>query len=286
MNTIGFLIKTILCLIFWGSAIHAVATHLLLWVDKRLNSEQENTELHPLILLKSFFIEWACVFVHCCLYPLGFKRYKPQFQTNNETPIPILLVHGYLHNQISWLWFRHQLQKTVGLGPVYSLNLYPPFESIETYAKCIQTKIQSIQEETHCQQVFLIGHSMGGLASSFYAEHLATPEDIAGIITIGSPFAGTRVATLGYGKNVHEMMPSSAFCLDLKTRVETSTLPYYSIASEIDNLVIPWNSALPKLPEERTKVLTDHGHLRLLVSPTVITQVITWLKEKTDESIS
>ena len=33
---------------------------------------------------------------------------------------PILLVHGYIHNQTAWLWLRKQLENA-GLGPIYSL---------------------------------------------------------------------------------------------------------------------------------------------------------------------
>src|SRR5260221_11174004 len=96
--------------------------------------------------------------------------YKPPL----DSKTPILLVHGYRQNQMDWIWFRAQL-KNQQVGPVYSINLSPPTASIADLAQLIQKKVKSIQEETQQSQIILIGHSMGGLVSSYYAEFLASP---------------------------------------------------------------------------------------------------------------
>jgi hypothetical protein len=48
----------------------------------------------------------------------------------------------------------------------------------------------------------------------------------------------------------------------------------------MDNLIVPWQSALPitGAGEDDQLVLEDYGHLKLLISPIVLDQVVKWLK--------
>jgi triacylglycerol lipase len=142
--------------------------------------------------------------------------FKFPFKPKLDAQTPILLVHGYRQNQMDWLWFRYQLRNQ-DLGPVYSLNLHPATVSIAKLAQLVKNKVQDIQAETGQSQIILIGHSMGGLVSSYYAEFLANPGQILSIITLGSPFQGTKLAALGCGQNVLEMAPNSSFKSNYRT---------------------------------------------------------------------
>ena len=109
---------------------------------------------------------------------------------------------------------------------------------------------------------------------------MASPDQVLSIITIGSPFQGTKLAALGCGKNVQEMAPHSTFLKEITHRIQHSTIPYYYVASKMDNLIVPWQSALPLSPtdEDDQLILEDHGHLKLLISPIVLHQVVKWIK--------
>ncbi len=84
---------------------------------------------------------------------------------------PILLVHGYLHHAKVWGLQKKWLE-ALGAGPIYTINLGPPFQSIRTYAEKVSQKAQAIAQETGRNDLILIGHSMGGIISLMVArEH-------------------------------------------------------------------------------------------------------------------
>lgn len=287
MQLIGYLIKLIFWVVVTVAFLYSFLTHFILWVELRLlaasNTEQANAVTsHPWSkLLKSFVVEFGCTILNILMYPLRFIP-KEQKQTRNvysPSAIPVLFVHGYLHNQMAWFWFTRHLQKKPEIGPLYSINLFPPIASISELAEQLKDKINDIQIETGSSQVILIGHSMGGIVSSYYCEYLAKAKEVAMVITLGSPFKGTRIAALGAGQSAKEMFPNSLFLTELSSLIQQSSIPYYSIASKIDNIIVPWQSAL--LSDEsatRTQlILEDYGHLRLLISPVVIDQVAEWI---------
>ncbi len=266
--------------------IYAVVTHIFLYSEIRRNYEQ-GTRKEPVSwikILNSILFEAFCDFLRFFLLPFAIFKYK---SISKESGTPILLVHGYMQNQTDWFWFRHKLKQIKGIGPIYSLNLYPPFKSITEFAKMLQHKVEEIQQETHHRNIILIGHSMGGLVCSYFNEYYANSGDITKIITLGSPFKGTRMTALGYGKNVKEMSPGSSLLKDLSEKMQNSKTEYYFIASKVDNLIIPWESASPNLPnqaDDNRLILEDHGHLRLLISPKVFNQIVLWISKNSTHS--
>jgi triacylglycerol esterase/lipase EstA (alpha/beta hydrolase family) len=277
MATIGLILKILFFATLAFAFLQSFITHFVLLYEMRLSALEHKTplSLKPWIFIKSLGVETFCYFCRFWLMPFLKLSFKPQV----DSQTPILLVHGYRQNQMDWLWFRYQL-KNQDVGPVYSLNLYPATVSITELAQLVKNKVQDIQEETGQSKIILIGHSMGGLVSSYYAEFLAEPGQVLSIITLGSPFQGTKLAALGCGQNVREMAPHSSFLKEITERIQRSTIQYRYVASKIDNLIVPWQSALPIIQtnENDQLILEDHGHLKLLISPTVVDQVVKWLK--------
>lgn len=275
-------VKFILIGIVLLGFFQALVTHVILLCELRLEylRDQETNDLISWdILLKSFLIESACNIAHLLLLPFANLQYTPESKVKNSPPI--LLVHGFMHNQTDWLWFRQQLQHNSEIGPIYSLNLLSSFNSIATLAETLQHKIKEIQDETGHKSIILIGHSMGGLVASYYSEYLAEKGEITKLISLGAPYQGTRLSAFGTGKSIQEMSPNSDFLSKLLQRIQDSSIPYYYVASKIDNLVVPWKSAIPphiKDNDDNIMILDDHGHIRLLVSPRVIDQVTEWLQ--------
>ncbi|MDB6097276.1 MAG: putative rane protein [Francisellaceae bacterium] len=222
-------------------------------------------------LMQSFFIEIFCTFLAILLKPFKNWALKSKPETLSSNYPPILLVHGYLHNQTGWLWFCYKLQKQYK-GPIYTVNLYPWFASLKTQAQRVEEKIKIIKSEGNFKEINLIGHSMGGLVSSFYAENFVSPIKVSKVFTLGSPLQGTQLAKLGLGTSAKQMTLHHPFVLNLSKQMEASTIAYYHIASKLDNLIVPWQNALP--PFKRTTqqyfILENKGHLSLLVSKNVI----------------
>jgi pimeloyl-ACP methyl ester carboxylesterase len=288
MHFIGVLIKAALCGIILVTFLYSFLTHFILWVELRLLTLTSSPKQIKAVivppwskLLKSFIIEFGCTVLNILLYPFQFfsKVQQPKCKMSFSSAIPVIFVHGYLHNQTAWFWFTRHLQKRPAIGALYSINLFLPFASISELGKILKVKIKDIQIETGSSQVILIGHSMGGIVCSYFCEYLAKPNEVAMVITLGSPFKGTRVAALGFGQNAKEMSPNSPFLSELAQRIQESKVPYYSIASKIDNIVIPWQSALLSKGsiEKNQLILEDAGHLRLLISSLIIEQVARWI---------
>lgn len=191
---------------------------------------------------------------------------------------PILMIHGYLHDPSAWVYLKRDLANA-GFGPVYTLHLTHPFRSIRDYAEIVAKKAKEIAKETGRTDLSLIGHSMGGLVSAWYALKVAVPEKAMDVITIGSPLKGTCAANIAIGPNGREMRRGSDFIRELQKEIGQTDRKFYHVASMADQLILPWLSALTGRHPEREYVLDDIGHMTLLLSPRVATQIKTWLEK-------
>ncbi len=281
MDFIALVFKIIFWGIFWVALVLTILTYFLFWFELRINAL---TTGQPLQIswfagFKSLFIEFCFIFITILLFPFRAFRLYPKPKILNTEALPILLVHGYLAHQNVWAWFIHQLQKKEGVGPIYSVN-FTLFSSIPAAAESLKGKIQEILQQTGKKQVILVGHSMGGLVCSYYSEYFAEPDEIARVIALGTPFQGSRLCALVMGENATEMSPDSSFLSQLLKRIEHSSIPYYLIASKMDNKIIPWEAALIlDEPAHNTLILENHGHLELLISRQTIEQVSKWITQ-------
>ncbi len=178
-------------------------------------------------------------------------------------------MHGYCN--FSWVWFFFVWRLKKQYGPIYTINLGKPFSSIKTHAKKVESMLPLEKNW------ILIGHSMGGLVSSYAS--LGTYKDrIEKIITLGTPFSGTRLASWGFGDCCKEMQRDSSFLQELKEALQKEKFPICSLGSRQDRVILPYTSAL--LPGG--KEIEGVGHVGLLFSEAVLKQVFQWIEEKKD----
>lgn len=214
----------------------------------------------------------ACFF----LRPFGYLANQDK-SVGSSVGRPILLVHGYLHDSSAWTYMKQKLASE-GFGPIYTLNLIHPFRSIRSYAQFVAKKAEKIAEATGRKDLILVGHSMGGLVSSWYATKLAPPGTVTDVITLGSPLRGTYVAWIALGPNGSEMRPGSEFIKELQTEIARSQdIRFYHIGTKTDQLVIPSSSAWLGDRKEKHFVVEDMGHVTLLFSKRVSKKTCQWL---------
>ncbi len=231
----------------------------------------------------SQWIHWihAMVFEVFAVLAVFFVRQLRFIRTSKEergNGIPILLVHGYLHDRSAWIYHKKKLLLH-GFGPVYTISLGYPFLSIMEYVKIIEQKALQIEKETGRKELILIGHSMGGLISSLYATKFAPSGKVTDVITIGSPLAGTPVAKIAIGPDAREMEKGSELVKGLQEAVRSAKgIRFYHIATKTDQLVVPYTSAIIEGRPERQLILEDVGHASLLYSPRVSEKILFWLK--------
>jgi poly(3-hydroxyalkanoate) synthetase len=187
-------------------------------------------------------------------------------------------VHGYLNGGFVWGFHKNRLIAN-GMGPIYTIDLGYPFHSIHTYAERVQKKASEIAEETGCPELTLIGHSMGGLVSYYYAARLARAYSVPQVITIGSPLQGTKAAKMGLGPCAREMQIHSDLIENLRHAVECCTdVQFYNIATRTDELIVPYSSSIFMSEPTHQYCLDDIGHASLLFSNRVSQKLCEWLK--------
>ncbi|MCR9253705.1 MAG: alpha/beta hydrolase [bacterium] len=89
------------------------------------------------------------------------------------------------------------------------------------------------------KEIYLIGHSMGGLIGKFICLHNQIP--IKKLIMVATPHNGTKFGFIGIGKAAAQLTPYSSFLKKTESIPSTEIVNYYS---EMDNLIIPNNSCL------------------------------------------
>lgn len=207
---------------------------------------------------------------------------------------PILLVHGFLHNGSGFYEMVTKLKKE-GYEHLYVVDLEPhrlgfSLGSIEDdYSKVVRAKARQIQQAHGCDDLILIGHSMGGLVNAEYATQWAEEDgiNVPKAIAMQTPAQGTVLAgmgvilSLGQSECAKEMKCGSDFLKGLNQRVKACVRTrFYNITSGSDPLVIPnENTAFVGQPEERIRYHPYQGHLQCLFSEEVFRDIVGILKE-------
>ncbi|MDT7908305.1 MAG: alpha/beta fold hydrolase, partial [Candidatus Calescibacterium sp.] len=149
---------------------------------------------------------------------IGVIEWRPE---KKKYPYPILLIHGYAQNNLSWYG------KSGGIAPELSKRGFHVFAvdlrgsglsrlkkirydyTFEDFVfKDIDTAVSFIKARTLSPKVILGGHSLGGICS--YAYTSWKQENVFSVITFGSPvFFGKGVLAMqifgkmvGFAKNI------------------------------------------------------------------------------------
>jgi triacylglycerol esterase/lipase EstA (alpha/beta hydrolase family) len=225
------------------------------------------------------------------LYKSNFDPLPKDIKTDTT---PILLIHGNGFNEIQWALARYFLSGSE-YGSVFTLNLDGLLTNqshlgIDDYAKLVQIKIEDIKKKTGRDDIIMSGHSMGGLVAAYYAEYLAKPEEVKGVISISTPWK--KSALLGFTthitkkcfpslfenpKRYRQMRDENNFVTELLARMSKKSY-YYSMFSEGDEMVSGSSGRLEGLPKERVRKFSWLGHYSPMVSPAVWNTMQRWIK--------
>ena len=180
---------------------------------------------------------------------------------------PVILVHGVLVNDGVWFWFRRRLTR-LGIGPVYTINLTPPYAGIDHFARQLAARIEEVCAETGAQRVALVGHSMGGLVARAYLRE-AGARRLECVVTIGTPHHGSVLAWMWVGRALAQMRPGNAWLAELNSKeAEPLPVPLTSIWSRHDSMVAPQASS--ELARANNVAIVGVGHNALLTDIQVV----------------
>lgn len=187
-----------------------------------------------------------------------------------------ILVHGFLHNRSAWIYLRSQLESKPEVGTLFTLNLGSPFRSIENYAEVLRKQVDEIKQMAPNEplEINLVGHSMGGLVSVYYAvenleKNLQNGIQVVKIVTLASPLQGTSTAYLASWccPCVKEMLPGSRFLRNLQRNIRKLKEMPFSIGCGLDIFVSPKRSFFEG--SQNVHEIPYMGHVTLLYSKEV-----------------
>ena len=197
--------------------------------------------------------------------PWAFAPPPPLPSASSQNRVPVLMVHGFVSNYRIWDRLAPALRAQG--HSVLAINLEPLFTSIDDYAPQLEHAVQVLRQQSGQAQVALVGHSMGGLAIRAWMRRYGTAQ-VARVITLGTPHAGTRARAWYTPPNAAQMAWHSAWLQELAASETEAHRRLLRIAiTPQDNIVFPQRAQT--LAGITPTVFTGIGHVQLCSAPAV-----------------
>jgi len=186
---------------------------------------------------------------------------------------PVIFVHGYAQNRVGFVGMARALAGR-GFGPLYGFN-YPWFSSITANAGRLGRFIEQVKRASHCEQVDLVCHSMGGLIA---LEHLKGGQGLVRrCVTVASPHGGVVWPGPIPGSCGPQLRSGGEYVRDASNHALSTEV--LSIYSTHDNIVHPPASSMLAARGGQDLAIAGGGHMALLFHDEVIDQVARFLGE-------
>jgi len=172
---------------------------------------------------------------------------------------PVIMVPGYGMNRSCFTFLAAWLRRR-GWRWVWGINNQPVSRPVPVYAANLAQRVEELCQASGAAEVDIVAHSMGGLIAAWYVGHLGGQRRVRRLVTLGTPWQGSRIAVFGRQRESMDLLPGS----EIVTRLGPPTVPTTCIWSRGDTIVLPPEHALR--PGARHHELPWVGHLSLLLS--------------------
>jgi triacylglycerol lipase len=161
-------------------------------------------------------------------YPLGVAETalttgRPSGEAVHDTPV--LLVHGYAHNQSGW-WVMDRHLRQAGFTSVHRLNYLPMGSGVPQLAERLGARVDEIRSLTGADRVHVVAHSLGGILLRWYVQELGGDRTVGTAVTLGSPHEGTVAAWLWPERTARDLTPGSSVMVRLAAGARPSPDPH------------------------------------------------------------
>ena len=190
----------------------------------------------------------------------------------NAAGRPILLVHGIGDNRSAFSVLRRTLRRR-GYGRISTINYSPLTSDIRRAAADLGRQIERICDQTGYEQVFVVGHSLGGVIARYHVQRQGGDQRVHTLVTLGSPHAGTQLARLApLAPLARQLQPGSELMRELAAPApaappgswrSTRTGTRWCCRTE----ALGWNTRICRSPGCEVRGV---GHLALLVNGAVM----------------
>lgn len=179
---------------------------------------------------------------------------------------PIILIPGISNK---WGFLKYLGDKISAKGhPVYIVpKLKFNFFDIPTSVKIVREVI----DKNNLENAVIIGHSKGGLIGKYFLIHENKDNKIKGLIAIGTPFSGSRLAKKFPRISFKELTPESKIIQELIFHKEVNS-KIVSIMPEFDNHI--WHEKGSFLEGALNIKVPTKGHHKILFDKNAISKII------------
>jgi len=186
----------------------------------------------------------------------GGKERDPRGRDSAD-PTPVLLVPGAPQRPVALLFLRTFLRSR---GYRILRTTGPGRGGLAQRAEHIGAHVRALADATGSDRVDIVAHGLGGLAAAWYVRHLGGSARVRRLVTLGTPWRGTRMAVFTRGHLGRETLPGAPVLDDLSP----CGVPTFCIWGSLDPMVLPQRSAIA---DDAVSIEIDGaGHLDLLLS--------------------
>jgi len=176
---------------------------------------------------------------------------------------PILLVHGLYHNASAWVLYRKWL-KEAGFTNVFCYSYFSFNTHFDALVDKLENRVAALEAACPGIKPVLLGHSLGGLVIRAWLARNGNQSRVLGVVTLGSPHQGSKLAGLGIGSLCRSIVFRSPLIRRIESEDVQPAIPCYSLSSALDNMVLPQEGLHIRNPawrEERTPLVSHIGML-------------------------
>jgi triacylglycerol lipase len=235
-----------LFLVTW---VYLVAlTYLILFYESANSSHLEVLRSRgPLFLLMVKGLVSTLV-SHVLVVAAAMTGLYPRFWDLPRDPVtrpPVIFVHGLYHNRTAWFFYLHWFRRW-GWRHLKAITLRGKFRSVAEHATTLTRVVDEVLRQTGSTKVDLVGHSMGGLIIRAFLAEAPNQDAVRTVVTLGTPHAGSKLAVFAVGKARRDLLPGSPLLVSLNAHgVQAPRYGHlYAIYSMVDNMVLPYESAM------------------------------------------
>lgn len=231
-----------------------------------------------LIALSGFISSVIAFPIILVLYPFGMIH---RWWSVRKTPSAgtVIFIHGLFHNPSGALLLKNVFSRR---GYSFISLCHQPlgqtiFGVLDKLEKNMEKVLSDVPKDV---PVILIGHSLGGLLAGLLGRKLSEKGTaVKGVIAIGAPFYGSRLATFtqcSLGGNLRFGNPGLE---EVRSRLESLPFPAVQLWSTADNMVLPLSS-LYEVPKGWDRItLPPLCHTGILFWPGLSSRILALLEK-------
>jgi len=171
--------------------------------------------------------------------------------TVSVIPRPVVMVHGFNADYNTWITYLGSDGYLAGIGVkgfavgdgqvdgrMETGSLSDPLKRTNTIAQnaeILGKYIDGVQQVTGAEKVDLLVHSMGGMIARYYIDRVMTKDNVAQLIILGTPMAGSDCSILPASLGMMlpatlEIQPSYMVNVFNQQIVRRQGVPFYALA--------------------------------------------------------